>query len=172
MICLICDVQVQMAFLKRSPSTTRIFVGLFHPDISQNYCLPQFSLFPVSPKGSIEQPTVISLDINDQTSFCNCWKPGYRKFSLSGYFCLSNSCANKVYEWFGLSITLKNKCQGVTAISFALCRSARELNRVHYNFGFRNFEERDSNYKLCIKSQKLFVRSSLQKMNAWCSQCY
>lgn len=106
MICLICDVQVQMAFLKRSPRTTRIFVGLFHPDISQNYCLPQFSLFPVSPKGSIEQPTVISLDINDQTSFCNCWKPGYRKFSLSGYFCLSNSCANKVYEWFGLSITL------------------------------------------------------------------
>lgn len=106
MICLICDVQVQMAFLKRSPSTTRIFVGLFHPDISQNSCLPQFSLFPVSPKGSIEQPTVISLDINDQTSFCNCWKPGYRKFSLSGYFCLSNSCANKVYEWFGLSITL------------------------------------------------------------------
>lgn len=106
MICLICDVQVQMAFLKRSPRTTRIFVGLFHPDISQNSCLPQFSLFPVSPKGSIEQPTVISLDINDQTSFCNCWKPGYRKFSLSGYFCLSNSCANKVYEWFGLSITL------------------------------------------------------------------
>lgn len=106
MICLICDVQVQMAFLKRSPRTTRIFVGLFHPDISQNSCLPQFSLFPVSPKGSIEQPTVISLDINDQTSFCNCWKPGCRKFSLSGYFCLSNSCANKVYEWFGLSITL------------------------------------------------------------------
>lgn len=41
-----------------------------------------------------------------KTSFCNFWKSGCRKFSLSCYFCLSNSCANKVYEWFGLSITL------------------------------------------------------------------